>query len=173
MLTYLHIPTIPFVPPALYLLYDLSHENYQQKKTKNTEMAEGSMVFAAATTGRCSRSAPVLPSTASAKSNRISSNKCMGRMPTWDAFIGRNTVWFLQLPLLAGARDRRQCYQAQQVQNLTIFLPINVLAECRLGVHLLEEIWYGFCSCHYWQVLAIGASAAKHSKCKIQPYFFQ
>ncbi len=126
-----------------------------------------------ATTGRCSRSAPVLPSTASAKSNHISSNKRAGRMPTWGAFIGRNTVWFLQSPLLAGARDRRQCCQAQQVQNPTVFLPINVWAGCRLGARLLEEIWYGFCSCHYWQVHVTVASDAKHSKCNIQQYFFQ
>ncbi len=72
----------------------------------------------------------------------ISSNKRAGRMPTWGAFIERNTVWFLQLPLLAGARDCRQCSQAQQVQNPTIFLPINAWAECRLGVRLLEEIQY-------------------------------
>ncbi len=60
----------------------------------------------------------------------ISSNKRVGRMPTWSAFIGRNPVWFFHLPLLPDARDCRQCCQAEQVQNPTVFLPINAWAEC-------------------------------------------
>ncbi len=49
----------------------------------------------------------------------------------------------------------------------TVQLPINARAKCKLGARLLEALRYRFCSCHYWQVLEIGAHAAKHSKCKI------
>ncbi len=130
---------------------------FQNAKLRHVYWKKYSMIFAVATTGRCFWLSPVLPSTASAKSNCISFSKCMGRMLTWGTFIGRNTVWFLQLPLLAGACDCRQCCQAQQVQNPTVLLSINVWAECRVGARLLEEIWY----VSFWQPLHLQAGASQ------------